>query len=499
MSIRGPYEVIHYYTGLSTDTKPTINVVLGDRYFETDTGLWYIYDSSSWSLLGSKFDFALYGKCSSSMTASTTSLVIPNLVGYGNDFFNNKFYIQVLKNANSVGNAPELQVRKITDYVSTSGTFTTDAFGANVEASDEVAIVHESIVLLGRDDDDNVFSSSNVVSNADGSVLERLEYIQVVLGGGAASMLVTFSDSETVEENAIQFFNIGIFDRDAGAIVSASIDITGISAVMEKSTGGGAFSSVGITQPTFAKTDGSVYCAYQFLAAEWQTGDMYKLVVGGVKATVHTTVSYVPSGVWSNVVVETEDIKNNVQYLYAVADTGTTSPTKVIDNSILSILMTKASGGDTSDFDNSTDSLEAIADNLALIPAATGVGVLQITTTTKDLQQSASTYDLFTGTGQAVVLEKLVFALPNVNVSDDATITYITVQTDHATAQVIFNSTTGAKANLTAEAQLSWTGAIYVPVGKKIQLTIAGGAADAATVCNITAQYRAVVAGGTLA
>lgn len=123
---------------------------------------------------------------------------------------------------------------------------------------------------------------------------------------------------------------------------------------------------------------------------------------------------------------------------------------------------------------------------------------LQIAITTEDLQQSAGTYDLFTCSSQPVVVEKLIFALPNVNVSDDTNITYITVQTDHSTPQVIFNSTTGAKANLTAENQLSWDGAIYLGVGDKIQLTIAGGAADASTVCNIIAQYRAVVSGGSL-
>lgn len=353
--------------------------------------------------------------------------------------------------------------------------------------------------FIGKNNSSNSVDTSSVASNADGSVLERLEWVQTALGSAAGQLRTAFSDSEAVEENAVQFFNIGIFDMDAGAIASASIDITSISAVLEKSTGGGAFSSAGITQPTFAKTNGSVYCAYQFLAAEWVTGDMYKLVVSGITATIGGATAYVPSAVWSNIVVETEDIKNDVQYLYAVADGGTTSPTKVLDNSILSILMTKDSGGDTSDFDNSTDSLEAISDKISLIPVSTASGVLQLSATTEDLQQAASTYDLFTGTTQAVVVEKVVLAVPNVDVSDDATITYITIQTDHSTPQVIFNSTSGAKANLTAEAQLSWTGAIYLPVGKKIQLTIAGGAADAPTVCNITAQYRAVVAGGTLA
>jgi len=91
MTIKGPYEIIHYFTGLSTDTKPTDNAVLGDRFFETDTRLWYIYDGSSWSVMREEFSLSMYGKCSSDMTASTTTLVVPTLVGYGNDFFNNKF------------------------------------------------------------------------------------------------------------------------------------------------------------------------------------------------------------------------------------------------------------------------------------------------------------------------------------------------------------------------------------------------------------------------
>lgn len=606
---------------------------------------------------------------------------------------------------------------------------------------------------IGLDNSSNGIPTTNVSSNADGSVLERLEYIQVILGGGAASMMVTYSDSEAVEENAIQYFNVGIFDRDAGAIAVGSIDITGISATLEKSTGGGAFSSAGITQPTFSKAAGSVYCAYQFLAAEWQTGDMYKMSVSGITATVHSTTAYVPAHVWSNVVVETEDIKNDVQYLYAVADSGTTTPTKVIDNSILSIIMTKQSGGDTSDFDNSTDSfeaisdkigaftgdggtdqgdsvkadttiiisevdhlyavadgtgvypasavddsivakvlgkgatasastydnqtdslemlsdkmggytgdggtdyndsilsnltklsryivdgdgdyatgatlpsnvslynvtgafsgdggaaqddsikasldlahtdldtiitdtekiydvtfgtspvdgslasfiatggtalgtrlpasksivdlidhlyvvddrpaattypvsvadetilaflmsksaspsassfnnttdsLEALADAIAVVPTTTGAGTLQIATTTEDLNQAASSYDLLTGTTQKVILEKFNLKMPTG--AAGGALTYVTVQTDDATPGVIFNSTTGAVANLTSEADLSWTGSLVINVGTKIQLTIAGGAHGSEYLVTAFAQYRAVVAGGTLA
>lgn len=111
-------------------------------------------------------------------TNSTTAIAIDELAGYGDDFFNNKFYMQILHNADSAGNAPEAQVRKITDYVSATGTFTCDAFGAAVGASDICVILHESLVALGRDDADNVFASTNVAANADGSILERLEAIK---------------------------------------------------------------------------------------------------------------------------------------------------------------------------------------------------------------------------------------------------------------------------------------------------------------------------------
>jgi len=131
--------------------------------------------------------------------------------------------------------------------------------------------------------------------------------------------------------------------------------------------------------------------------------------------------------------------------------------------------------------------------------STTSPGKLQLAATTIDLQQAAGSYDLFTGTTQDVVIEKLVVRLPNVDVSDDANITSISVQTDDTTPQVFISSTTGAKANLTAEAQLSWTGAVLIKVGTKIQLTIAGGAADAPTVCDVVCECRAVVAGGHLA
>lgn len=49
MSVKGPYDHKLCYIGLSTDTKPTVGVLIGTEFFESNTGLWYIFDGSSWS------------------------------------------------------------------------------------------------------------------------------------------------------------------------------------------------------------------------------------------------------------------------------------------------------------------------------------------------------------------------------------------------------------------------------------------------------------------
>ena len=75
------------------------------------------------------------------MGASTTTIVSADLIGYGDDFFNDEYYLRVIHNDNSVGNAPEHESRFITDYATATGTFTCEAFSANVEANDEITII----------------------------------------------------------------------------------------------------------------------------------------------------------------------------------------------------------------------------------------------------------------------------------------------------------------------------------------------------------------------
>jgi hypothetical protein len=127
-------------------------------------------------------------------------------------------------------------------------------------------------------------------------------------------------------------------------------------------------------------------------------------------------------------------------------------------------------------------------------------GVAQIKPTTIDLNQAAATYDLFTGTAQDVIVEALVIRMSGGAIA--GAVTSISIQTDDTTPQVFINTTDGAVANLTDQAQLSWENAgivVILKAGKKIQLTIAGGAAGVARVCDVVCKYRAATSGGYLA
>ncbi len=158
--------------------------------------------------------------------SSTTSIKISELTGFGDDFFNTQFYIQVLNNANSAGASPENETRQITDYVSSTGTFTCTAFGAAVEVGDLCLILHESQIAIGRDDSDNVIATTNVVANADGSILERIEYAQSILtvptedlATDATTNQVVGKKSDTVAGTSL----VAIAKQNAAALAVAAV------------------------------------------------------------------------------------------------------------------------------------------------------------------------------------------------------------------------------------------------------------------------------------
>lgn len=89
----------------------------------------------------------MLGRCDAAMAASLTVVTTDNLGGgLPDNVFNNEFWMQVIHNASAPGTAPEGEIRRITDFVGATQTFTVDAFTANVEAGDLLAIFHESVL-----------------------------------------------------------------------------------------------------------------------------------------------------------------------------------------------------------------------------------------------------------------------------------------------------------------------------------------------------------------
>ena len=122
-----------------------------------------------------------------------------------------------------------------------------------------------------------------------------------------------------------------------------------------------------------------------------------------------------------------------------------------------------------------------------------------VTPTTIDLQQVAGDYTLYTATTADVYIEAFSLTLPNVNCADDTAITSISIKTDTATVITLLSTANGAKAKLIANASFSYSTPFYLPATKLIELTIAGGASDAATLCTVKCRWTPVVPGGYLA
>ena len=84
MSVYGPIEFIHYWLGLSTDTKPTreMGAVPGDKFFETDTGIWYMLGGSgTWTETLSQVKITKLS-ITSNIAALTNFSVTANGTGY---------------------------------------------------------------------------------------------------------------------------------------------------------------------------------------------------------------------------------------------------------------------------------------------------------------------------------------------------------------------------------------------------------------------------------
>ncbi len=251
------------------------------------------------------FDPKVWGSASGLILSGTVTVVpgadqftIPTLAGLGAGKFSGAtkpFRAFVFRDAGGASAAPQGQMQAITAYDSATGTFTAPGFIPVIDVGDEILILNPRLAEIAD--------------------------ILAVVAGGQSDFITEQSEASTVEQNAIQQFNIALFSLSTGAIPLLSIDITGISQLMSRSRAGGAFSAVGITQPVFAKGAGTVYCPYQFLLAEWEMGDLYKLVVSGIKATIGINTFFVPDMVWSNAVIESADLETTVNAIETEVET----------------------------------------------------------------------------------------------------------------------------------------------------------------------------------
>ncbi len=151
----------------------------------------------------------MFGECAPGMAASLNTLVMPNLAGFPDDIFNNEFWIQVIHNADVPGTAPERQIRRVTDYVGASGTFTVDPFLNNVEANDLVAVFHESIMgieVLGF----GTLDTSNATVPADSTRPEGAGYFDGCL------LMTTEGDVRFQPRRIVDFTAAGVFILDPG-------------------------------------------------------------------------------------------------------------------------------------------------------------------------------------------------------------------------------------------------------------------------------------------
>ena len=113
-------------------------------------------------------------------------------------------------------------------------------------------------------------------------------------------------------------------------------------------------------------------------------------------------------------------------------------------------------------------------------------------TTTINLKQVAGDYDLFTAGAYDIEILHLTIVIP-ADLTAEATLTSIAIKSTDDTPVTFISEASGAVANLTANKYLQYNGSDKVATGKKIQLTIAGGATAADQICTVFVGYRVAI------
>ena len=103
---------------------------------------------------------------------------------------------------------------------------------------------------------------------------------------------------------------------------------------------------------------------------------------------------------------------------------------------------------------------------------------------------------LFTVNAQDIIVEAIIVKMTSVDLTDDDW-SGLSVEDNYGTTPHVFiDATAGAKANLTINAQLAWTGAVLLDVGQVIQATAIDDDANEDALIMVYIMYRAVADGG---
>jgi len=119
-------------------------------------------------------------------------------------------------------------------------------------------------------------------------------------------------------------------------------------------------------------------------------------------------------------------------------------------------------------------------------------GDSNIALATVSLNQVAGSYTCFTASGD-LFIDAVLIRIPD-DLHAVETFTGISVETDDATPIVILSQANGVKANLTGNYVELYRGPSLTATGKKLNLTIYGGAAGAHS-AYVTAYWRPVASG----
>ena len=287
----------------------------------------------------------------------TTSIIDVTYAGYGNDFFNTGWVATCLLNADSVGNAPEGQTRDITDYDSTTGDFTTAAFGAAIGTGDKFFIYYDPLKATAASTDlTNYFPDNSAMAwilddGGDTSGFVGTTHSLVAIGDDTDAIL---ADTVTISGGALPAAptasSLATFIASGGTALGTAlasskslVDAIGTNGTTVADTATGVAGMIGVndadnvmdTSTVVANQDGSVFERLeQLMRMQPQVAETTSVALtGGTVANVFTvTGGYIEVlGLFAFVTTAVDTAACNAQFLYDPAQGADTPLCAVLD------------------------------------------------------------------------------------------------------------------------------------------------------------------------